>query len=326
MMFKRQSGLGRGLGALIPPKSDAPDVPPPLEYDIGHDQGRDAEPVPERRVEPEHEAPVDAAADKTPSIRFVPVERIVPNPHQPRVHFDHQGLEDLVTSIKEHGIIQPLVVSPRADGLFELIAGERRLRAAKIAEFAEVPAIVRDATEQQKLELAIIENVQRRDLNPIEEARAYQRLCGEFNLTQDQVGERVGKSRPQVSNTIRLLELEPEIQDALAQEKISRSNARTLLSIPDAAQRLELLKRMLAGNFTVRQAEENVPMERRRQRQIDPNILDFESRLRAFFGLKVQIKRKPDGQGEARIQFQNDEDLKRLLQKTSPNGDIDLFN
>lgn len=322
MMFKRQTGLGRGLGALIPPKNAAPFSAPPLEYEIGNAPDETSM----QAASASETEPSSSSGERTPSIRLIAVERIVPNPHQPRTHFDHQGLEDLVASIKEHGIIQPLVVSPRTDGMFELIAGERRLRAAIIAEMGEVPAIVRDATEQQKLELAIIENVQRRDLNAIEEARAYRRLCDEFNLTQDQVGERVGKSRPQVSNIIRLLELEPEIQDALAQERISKSNARTLLSIPDQNERLSIFRRMLEGNFTVRQAEESVPVERRRVRSVDPNLLDLESKLRAFFGLKALVKRRPDGEGEARIVFHNDEDLKRLMQKISHDGEIELFN
>lgn len=325
MMFKRQTGLGRGLGALIPPKGPTGPVPP-LEHQFGGGTGEPEEPVEMQQPQSVPEQVPEADVNHVPTIRMVAVESIVPNPHQPRVHFDHQGLEDLVASVKEHGVIQPLVVTPRADGLYELIAGERRLRASKIAELGQVPVIVRDATEQQKLELAIIENVQRRDLNALEEARAYRRLCDEFNLTQDQVGERVGKSRPQVSNIIRLLELEPEIQDALAQERISRSNARTLLSIADKAERLSLFRRMLEGNFTVRQAEEHVPIERRRTRVVDPNILDLEQRMRAFFGLKAQIKRRPDGEGEARIIFHNDEDLKNLMRRISQNGDIDLFN
>lgn len=310
---------------MIPPKQDEEPPAPPA----AHQTGSVYEPMQDSETDAVNFKPVDApdeiasvaeevAVDLPPSIRFIPVERIVPNPHQPRTYFDHQGLEDLVASIKEHGILQPLVVSPGTEGRYELIAGERRFRAAIIAEFPTVPAIVRTATEQQKLELAIIENVQRRDLNPIEEARAYVRLREEFGLTQDEVGIRVGKSRPQVGNIIRLLELEPEIQDALANEKISQSNARTLLSIADHVVRMQLFQRMLEGNFTVRQAEQHIPVENRRLRAIDPNVLDLESRLRSSFGLKVTIKRRADGQGEVRIPFQNDEDLQRIVQTVQP--------
>ncbi|MHB8831322.1 MAG: ParB/RepB/Spo0J family partition protein [Patescibacteria group bacterium] len=317
MMLKRPSGLGRGLGALIPPKISQP---------FADEQEQE---IPGSNVEAQMSGDENPRSEVQPSdiiesVHRIPVGLISPNPHQPREHFDYAALEDLVSSIKEHGILQPLVVSPLPDGRYELIAGERRLRAAKIAEMPEVPAIVRTVNEQQKLEMAIIENVQRRDLNPIEEARAYLRLHEEFDLTQDQIGERVGKSRPQVGNIMRLLQLEPEIQSALAQEKISASNARTLLSIPTKEERLELFQRMLDGNFTVRQAEEHIPQDRRRIKIVDPNIMDMESRMRGFFGLKVNIKRQPDGRGEVKIAFDNDEDLSNIVNRVSATGQVEL--
>jgi ParB family chromosome partitioning protein len=297
------------LGALIPPKQIIPMSPPPV---------RPAE------VAQESEDPSVPALETIESVRRIPIELIEPNPHQPREHFDHAALEDLVTSIKEHGIIQPLVVSSLPNGRYELIAGERRLRASKIAELPDVPAIIRSVNEQEKLELALIENVQRQNLNAIEEARAYVRLRDEFNLTQDEIGERVGKSRPQVGNIIRLLQLEPEIQSALAQEKISSSNARTLLSLSTREERLALLERMLQGNFTVRQTEEFIPQERRRTRVVDPNLLDIESRLRSVLGLRVSIKRQTNGHGEIKIAFENDEDLSSLVNRVSATGQVEL--
>ncbi len=313
MMFnKRQSGLGRGLGALIPPKTNAPANDFELEEPIISD-------VPPHAADSGSSSGMGSGLHENDRgrILMIPVEKIIPNSHQPREYFDHAGLEDLVSSIKQHGIIQPLVVAPLPDGRYELIAGERRLRASVIAELPTVPAIIRSATEQEKLELAIIENVQRKDLNAMEEAKAYVRLRDEFNLTQDQIGERVGKSRPQVGNTIRLLELEPEIQAALMQGKISQSNARTLLSIPDLDQRMQMFRAMLDGNFTVRDAEARVPISKRRVKNIDPNLLDIESKLRAAYGTKVQIKRNPNGQGEVKIFFQNDEDLRRIVDKSN---------
>ena len=309
MLNKRPSGLGRGLGALIPSKAPTP---------FG-----DSRPVGSPSISQEAGFLASQPSDVIESVRRIPVELITPNPHQPREHFDHTAMEDLVSSIKEHGILQPLVVSPLPNGQYELIAGERRLRAAKIAEMPDVPAIVRTVNEQQKLELALIENVQREDLNPIEEARAYLRLRDEFGLTQDEIGERVGKSRPQVGNMLRLLQLEPEIQSALAQEKISVSNARTLLSIPDRQERLSLFQRMLDGNFTVRQAEEHIPQERRRFKIVDPNLLDIESRLRGVFGLRVSVKRQPNGHGEVKISFENDEDLNHIVNRVSATGQAD---
>lgn len=306
MILGRQSGLGRGLGAIIPPKPAAAssgtstiDRRPSLEPVL---QGADVRP---------------STSDDRMVVQEIPVHLIDPNPHQPREHFDHAGMEDLVASIKEHGVMQPAVVTQKPDGRYELIAGERRLRASKIAGKETIPVIVRAADEQQKLELAIIENVQRRDLNPLEEARAYLRLQNEFNLTQDQIGERVGKSRPQVANIIRLLQLPQRIQDALAQGLISMSNARTLLSLPTEEERVTLFQAMLQGNFTVRQTEARVPHRRAAHRihADDPNITQAEQRLRERLGAKVTIKRDARGEGEIRVVFLNDEDLHATVDK-----------
>ena len=296
-MIGRQSGLGRGLGALIPqrplspvsPSSSSENTAESPQLMSGHD------------------------------VRLISVGLIDPNPHQPRTYFDHHQLEDLVSSIKEHGILQPLVVTSRMDGRFELVVGERRLRASKIAGLDQVPVVVRSATEQQKAELALIENVQRADLNPLEEARAYLRLQEEFGLTQDQVGERVGKSRPQVANTIRLLQLPPEIQAALMEGKISASNARTLLSLSTEKEQLDMFQAMLAGHFTVRQTEARVVRpHHRRSPSFDPNLANTEDRLRNALGTKVKIKRDARGEGEIRITFLNDEDLEHILRKLVP--------
>lgn len=298
-MMGRQSGLGRGLGALIPPK------PQPVgsgASSVGSSQTTDHAP---------------RTTDQQ-SVNQIPVDRIDPNPHQPRVHFDHAQLEDLIESIKAHGVIQPVVVTPSDNGRYELIAGERRLRASKIAGLETIPAIVRTASEQQKLELAIIENIQRQDLNPIEEARSYLRLQHEFNLTQDEVGVRVGKSRPQVANIIRLLQLPEEIQHALIEGKISASNARTLLSLPTEAERMSLFRAMMDGNFTVRQTEARVSSKRpRSQKIVDPNVSSAEEQMRRALGVKVSVKRDSRGEGEIRIAFFNDEDLHAIVKKIS---------
>lgn len=290
MILGRQSGLGRGLGAIIPPKSSAAPT-----SSVSHSES-------------------GIPATEGQMVIQVPIESIERNPHQPRVHFDHAQLEDLISSIKEHGVIQPIVVTRQPGGRYQLIAGERRLRASTIAGLPTIPAIVREANEQQKLELAIIENIQRQDLNPIEEAKAYIRLMEEFGLTQDDVGKKVGKSRPQVGNIVRLLQLPEEIQHALAESKISASNARTLLSLPTDAERLELFKAMLAGNFTVRQTEEIVGHPRR-VKMLDPNVAAAEDALRQALHCRVQIKRDLHGKGEIRMQFTSDEEFNALLEK-----------
>lgn len=294
MMSQRQSGLGRGLGALIPPK--------PIQQPY-HEQ---------RTVNAEHGS--DVSVDQGQRILEAPIDKISRNPHQPRLTFDHTDLEDLISSIREHGVLQPLIVTPQPDGTYQLIAGERRLRASTIAGLKTVPVIVRDATELQKLELSIIENVQRSDLNPIEEAKAYQRLIDEFGMTQDEVGRKMGKSRPLVGNIVRLLQLPQEIQQAMIERKISASNGRTLLSLPTDAERMELFHAMIAGNFTVRQTEERVGV-RRLPRTLDPNISAAEDRLRTKLHAKVVIKRNAKGVGEIRVHFGSDEELGTLLEK-----------
>ena len=311
MIIGRQSGWGRGLGAIIPPKPQA--TPAPVR--VAHE-----EPMPYRGEEPNRaNMPNTGANAGGMRVLEVAVGQIDPNPHQPRDHFDHAGMEDLVASIKEHGVMQPIVVTQKPDGRYELIAGERRLRASKIAGKETVPVILRTATDQQKLELAIIENVQRRDLNPLEEAHAYLRLQDEFNLTQDEIGGRVGKSRPQVANIIRLLQLPSTIQDALGQGRISMSNARTLLSMPTEAERLSLFNSMLEGNFTVRQTEARVPRRKapKSASTEDVNVAMAEKRLRERLGTRVAIKRDANGEGEIRITFLNDEDLSAIVTRIS---------
>ncbi|MDQ7814559.1 MAG: ParB/RepB/Spo0J family partition protein [Patescibacteria group bacterium] len=299
-MFARQSGLGRGLGALIPPKN--PLSPQAADVD---DQVVVVSPEETDEVKPD-----------TDRIHYLPIDSIDPNPHQPRHHFDHAQLEDLITSIQTHGVMQPIVVTPSGGGRFELIAGERRLRASKIASLDTIPAIVRTANEQEKLELALIENIQRQELNALEEAEAYLRLQNEFNLTQEELAKRVGKSRSQVANTLRLMNLPQPIKDALAQQKISASNARTLLSLPTEEDQLAMFARMLEGNFTVRQTEARIPHRRPRNPQLfDANLNSAEERLRGSLGVKVTIKRTPRGEGEIRIAFLNDEDFNSIFDR-----------
>lgn len=304
MILQRQSGLGRGLGAIIPQKT-----------------------VPSTGVERNAQSVEPAAPDDTRYARGdaqlgqrvmeIPIASIERNPHQPRVHFDHADLEDLISSIREHGVIQPIVVTPKPDGTYQLIAGERRLRASTIAGLKTIPALVREATELQKLELAIIENVQRADLNPIEEAKAYLRLIDEFGMTQEDVGRKIGKSRPQVANIVRLLQLPEEIQHALVEGTISVSNARTLLSLSDERERMELFRAMLAGNFTVRQTETQVSVRKNAPKGKDPNIADAESKLRETLKTKVAINRSARGTGEIKIRFDSDEELSSLIERLS---------
>ncbi len=270
-----KSALGRGLSALIP-----------------HKQSLTEQIIPEAHQE----------------VLDIDVSTISANPRQPRQHFSPSELEDLINSISEHGIIQPLIAT-RVSGGYELIAGERRLRASRMLGLKTVPVIVRNATDQQKLELALIENIQRQDLNAIEEAMAYQALIDEFNLTQQQVAKRVGKSRSNVSNIVRLLDLSDEILMALKEGKISKSHARTLLAQSDLKKRQTLFLQMLSGGVTVREAE-----ARAMERKQDPNLAAHEKRLRDIFGTKVDIS-ESGGKGKIIISFYSREELMDLLDR-----------
>lgn len=250
----------------------------------------------------------------------VPITEIVPNSEQPRKEFSHQDLEDLVSSIKKHGILQPLVVTEKADGGYELIAGERRLRASQIAGLVTVPAIVRSVTQQEKLELALIENIQRQNLNAIEEAFAYRRLMDEFNLTQEEVAEQVGKARSTIANLTRLLDLPEPIQKALVDKKISVGQGKALLSLNSEAEQMDVFKSMLGEKMTVREVEQTIQnrpeVSRKGSVRRDPNIMASERILEESLGTKVHISQKGE-RGKIEIEYYSQEDLKRLLNQLS---------
>ncbi len=246
----------------------------------------------------------------------VPTAHIIANPHQPRQAVDHSALEDLINSIREHGIVQPLVMIKRGGG-YQLIAGERRLRAAQILGLKTVPAIVRDATTQQQLELAIVENVQRKDLNPMERAHAYQKLIDEFSLTQEQVAKRVGKSRVTVANTLRLLELPGEVQQAVAEEKISEGHAKVIASAPTPPEQLRLLKEIMARSLSVRSGEalaKSTAQTKRVKKPGDPQLLAAEEEMRERFNTRVRIDRRGKV-GTITIEFYSDEEFRSLAQR-----------
>ncbi len=252
------------------------------------------------------------------------VGSITPNSRQPRTYFDEDALQELADSIREHGIIQPLLVRPTGEGEYELIAGERRLRAAKLAGLDRVPIVIRSADNQVSLELALIENVQREDINPIESAQAYRKLIDEFSLTQEQVAVRVGKSRTVITNMIRLLRLPIEVQEGLQVGSISEGHARALLQLGDEARQLEVYEDILVKGLTVRDVERvarpaGVPQPpkpngapAKRPTEADPNVRAVEDRLREFFGTPVKIQATEKG-GTLTIEFFSDDDLQRVL-------------
>ena len=254
------------------------------------------------------------------SIQEIELAKIVPNPFQPRKIFNQEALQELADSIKEHGVIQPLVVTQTPDG-FELVVGERRFRASQLAGLQTVPAIVKHTLQDQtKLEVALIENIQRQELNAIEEAQAYQRLIDKFNLTQEQVAQKVGKSRPSVANTLRLLNLPAEIQRAIIEGKISEGHGRAILSLPDIEKQLLMYKQVLEQGLNVRQVEARVRelVQRRKMDAVmpDPKLMAIETELRGKLGTQVKIQRQGRG-GKITIEFFSDDDLDEILHKIS---------
>lgn len=293
----RGRGLGRGLGALIP------STPAAGMSSAAETSGA--------------AAPRGAVA--------VDIDLIAPNPRQPRSAIDPETLGDLAESIRQHGVLQPLVVSRREQAgggvSYQLIAGERRLHAARAAGLARVPVVVREATPQEQLELALVENIQRADLNPLEEALAFQRLGAEFGLTQEALARRLGRSRAAVANTLRLLGLADEIKQSLAAGEISEGHARALLGLSDPAQRRQLWQQIAAHGLSVRQTEVLVRRLRERQpakarkapRGGDPELAHWAERLQSALGTAVQIERGRRG-GRVVIQFYSDEELTGLLE------------
>ena len=247
------------------------------------------------------------------SVSEILISEIVANPEQPRVSFGHQELEDLTQSIREHGILQPLAVSPKDDGGYEIIAGERRFRAAKMAGLAAVPVVVRKADGKDKLVLALIENIQREDLNPIEEARAYGRLTAEFGLTQEEVAKKVGKARSTVANILRLLDLPEEIRHAVESGVVSAGSARALIGLSDDDERMRLFRKLVTGKMTTREAEAGARSAAGKSRR-DPSALAVEEDLRAKFGTKVSVTKK-QGKGKIAMSFYSDEEFGVLVEK-----------
>jgi len=263
-------------------------------------------------------------------IMEVDVEKIIPNSQQPRKNFEPEALKDLAKSIKEHGILQPLILvkTNTGDDKYQVLAGERRLKASKLAGLEKVPAIIRTATEQQKLELALVENVQRKDLNPIEEAFSFQKLITEFNLTQDRVADRIGKDRSWVSNHLRLFKLPKEIQDALAIEKITMGHAKAILALKEEKLQRKLFNKIANEKFSVRETEEqvkkvSVKSHSRKVKVRDAEMLGLEDKLKDSLSTKVEIK-KQGKKGQIVIDFYSNEELYGLVDKIAEKDDFSI--
>lgn len=283
----KKNVLGRGLGALIDGAGDQ------QERELIHSPA---------------------------AVNEIPLSRISVNPYQPRTSFDEEALNELVQSVEEHGIIQPITVRRAADNTFQLITGERRLRAAEKAGLKRIPAYVREAGDDRMLELALVENIQREDLDAIEVAISYQRLIEEFSLTQEGLGDRVGKKRATIANYLRLLNLPAEIQTAIREKKVTMGHARALAGVEDKDFQLSLFNRILSQDLSVRKVEQLIQKARNGEPPSpapgEEARSDYESlreHLSHYFGANVEFKRSNKGIGHIVIPFKSDEDLQRIV-------------
>jgi ParB family chromosome partitioning protein len=273
------------------------------------------------------DSPISQQDEASGSVSEIEIARIETNPYQPRTHFDLVALEELSHSIQVQGIIQPITVRSMGGGTFQLISGERRLQASKMAGLKTIPAYVRTADDEQMLEMALIENIQRQDLNPMEIALAYQRLVEELQLRLEDLGDKVGKKRATVSNYLRLLKLPPEIQIGLKEAKLSMGHARALINIENVDDQLTVYRATLEGDLSVRKVEEMVRAlaERSAKKPAtkpsngkDIHIQRLERKLEEKFGSRVVIAQGGQGRGELKIGFDSTEDLNRILEILEP--------
>jgi ParB family transcriptional regulator, chromosome partitioning protein len=312
---QQRRGLGKGLGALIPEAAPAPVLLGP---------GRAAAESPQQYAEPGLRQ-VDGAY-----FEEVAVDSISPNPRQPRRSFDEEALEELAASITEVGLLQPVVVRKIGDGQYELVMGERRWRASQRAGLEFIPSIVRETPDTAMLRDALLENLHRQQLDPLEEAAAYQQLLDDFGATHEQLAQKIGRSRPHISNTLRLLNLPPTVQKRVAAGVISAGHARALLSLDDAQAQERLAQRIVAEGLSVRSVEEIVairedePEKKTRApsaaRPIVPAVRYLSERLSDFFETRVKVEMGTKGKGKIVVEFGSMDDLERIVKAMSPEG------
>lgn len=293
-MAAKRNGLGKGLDSLIPDKKVKPAVSDKTEEKVKKEE-----------------------LNKSGEI-MVKINEVEPNREQPRKDFDEDALMELADSIKQFGILQPLLVQKKRD-YYEIIAGERRWRAAKIAGIKEVPIIVKNYTDQEIVEISLIENIQRENLNPIEEAMAYKRLLEEFDLKQDEVAERVSKSRTAVTNSMRLLKLSDRVQQMIVDDMISTGHARALLAIDDEEQQYMLANKIFDEKLSVRETEKLVKTLKNPKREVKKTIIEhtfvyenLEEQMKNIIGTKVSVNPKANGKGKIEIEYYSEEELERI--------------
>lgn len=316
-----RKALGRGLRALIPepPYKGQEAEDKPSQQTTGSAGPKSTDSPADLKIK-SHSALLSPQGSPRDVLRNIPLEEIVPNSRQPRTQWDPEELKDLAKSIRSNGLLEPILVRPR-DGKYEIVAGERRWRSCKLAGWKQIPAIIRNLEDQQSLESALIENIQRSDLNPVDEARAYQMLSSDFGLTHEEIATRVGKDRSTVSNLLRLLGLSHALLDHVSRETLSLGHARVLLTLPED-RRLSIAKRMIDESWSVRDAEswakkasgEQSKSRRRASRGVRKTdaILHIEEQLRRHLSAEVHVRPGRHG-GKLEVRYHDDEELSRLL-------------
>ena len=312
-MAGKKTGLGRGLDALFPEKT-VPHKEPAKKVSSKQDMKSD------QNTASVNDKTEDTAQKRKNAELMVKISSVEPNLNQPRKQFDEDSLLELSESIKQYGILQPLLVSDKKD-YYEIIAGERRWRAAKLAGLKEVPVIVKEYNEQELVEISLIENIQREDLNAVEEAMAYKRLIDEFHLKQDEIADRVGKSRTAVTNSMRLLKLDPKVQQMLIDEMITAGHARAILSISDKEAQVTVAMKVFDEKLSVRETESLVkrildpPKEKKIQKNTAEDAIyeSLEERMKGIMGTKVFINRKKNNKGKIEIEYYSKDELERII-------------
>jgi len=327
-MAVRKGGLGRGLDALIPAKTPAASNPPADDREKKEQKASKSASSSQKpgKEKDSSENKQNKSEESRQGEKLVKLSKIEPNRSQPRKDFNEDALLELSESIKQYGVLQPLLVSDKKDH-YEIIAGERRWRAAKMAGLKEVPVIVKEFSEQEIVEISLIENIQREDLNPIEEAQAYKRLMQEFMLKQDEIAERVSKSRTAVTNSMRLLKLDEKVQQMLIDDMISSGHARALLALPSDEMQVKIATQIFDEKLSVRETEKLVrklteppkPAQRTIQRNFTEDAIyeDITERMKGILGTRVYINRKRNNKGKIEIEYYSMEELERIM---------DLFN
>ena len=316
-MAGRKNGLGRGLDELFPEKKSA--VKESVKKATVKTENKTV--VPEKTTDDTTEESNRSTIGHKKTAMIVKISSVEPNVNQPRKQFDEDALLELSESIKQYGVLQPLLVSDKKD-YYEIIAGERRWRAAKLAGLKEIPVIVKEFSEQELVEISLIENIQREDLNPVEEAMAYKRLIDEFHLKQDEIAERVGKSRTAVTNAMRLLKLSEKVQQMLIDEMITAGHARAILSIADKEKQESIAMKVFDEKLSVRETEALVkrmlePPKTAKKSKFssaeDAIYESLEEKMKSIMGTRVQIHRKKNDKGKIEIEYYSKDELERII-------------